>query len=46
MPMYATAKAGIVNFMRSAAKFYKARDVTVNCSMRFVFVLCICEVNG
>lgn len=33
MPMYATAKAGIVNFMRSAAEFYKARDVTVNCSM-------------
>ncbi|EIM79319.1 NAD-P-binding protein [Stereum hirsutum FP-91666 SS1] len=36
MPMYATAKAGIVNFMRSAAVFFKARDVTVNCSMCYI----------
>ncbi|KAF9261930.1 NAD(P)-binding protein [Marasmius fiardii PR-910] len=30
MPMYNTAKAGILQFMRSAAKLYDGRGVTVN----------------
>lgn len=33
MPMYAAAKAGVVNFMRSAAEFYKTKDITVNLGM-------------
>ncbi|KAF9261935.1 NAD(P)-binding protein [Marasmius fiardii PR-910] len=33
MPMYNTAKAGTVQFMRSAAKLYDGRGVTVNSSM-------------
>lgn len=30
MPMYASAKAGVINFMRSAAEFYQDKDITVN----------------
>jgi len=30
MPMYAAAKAGVVNFMRSTAEFYQDKDITVN----------------
>ncbi|KAJ6507448.1 NAD-P-binding protein [Mycena vitilis] len=30
MPLYAASKAGIVNFMRSAAQYYAAKNITVN----------------
>jgi len=30
MPLYATAKAGVINFMRSAALFYADKKITVN----------------
>jgi len=31
MPLYAASKAGIVNFMRSAAQYYAGKNITVNC---------------
>lgn len=37
--MYAAAKAGIVNFMRSAAEFYKAKDITVNLGAFCLFAI-------
>ncbi|KAJ7622697.1 NAD-P-binding protein [Mycena rosella] len=30
MPLYAASKAGIINFMRSAAQYYAAKNITVN----------------
>lgn len=30
MPMYAASKAGIINFMRSAAQYYAGKNITVN----------------
>ncbi|KAK6972084.1 NAD(P)-binding protein [Favolaschia claudopus] len=30
MPMYAASKAGIINFMRSAAQYYSTKNITVN----------------
>lgn len=30
MPMYATAKAGVINFMRSISDFYADKGITVN----------------
>ncbi|KAJ7485812.1 hypothetical protein FB451DRAFT_65385 [Mycena latifolia] len=30
MPLYAAAKAGIINLMRSAAQYYAAKNITVN----------------
>ncbi|KAJ7159051.1 NAD-P-binding protein [Mycena crocata] len=30
MPLYAASKAGIINFMRSAAQYYSAKNITVN----------------
>ncbi|KAJ7162300.1 NAD-P-binding protein [Mycena filopes] len=30
MPMYAASKAGVVNFMRSAAQYYADKNITVN----------------
>jgi NAD(P)-dependent dehydrogenase (short-subunit alcohol dehydrogenase family) len=32
MPMYSSAKAGVVNFMRAASAFYADKDITINCS--------------
>jgi NAD(P)-dependent dehydrogenase (short-subunit alcohol dehydrogenase family) len=34
MPLYAASKAGIVNFMRSAAQYYAGKNITVNCGER------------
>ncbi|KAJ7839254.1 NAD-P-binding protein, partial [Mycena olivaceomarginata] len=30
MPLYAASKAGIINFMRSAAQYYATKNITVN----------------
>jgi len=30
MPMYAASKAGVINFMRSAAEYYAGKNITVN----------------
>jgi len=30
MPMYAASKAGVINFMRSAAQYYADKNITVN----------------
>ncbi|KAF7376733.1 NAD(P)-binding protein [Mycena sanguinolenta] len=30
MPLYAASKAGIINFMRSAAQYYAAKNITIN----------------
>jgi len=30
MPLYAASKAGIINFMRSAAQYYASKNITVN----------------
>ncbi|KAJ7466929.1 NAD-P-binding protein [Mycena latifolia] len=30
MPLYAASKAGIINFMRSAAQYYAGKNITVN----------------
>ncbi|KAJ6456477.1 NAD-P-binding protein [Mycena sanguinolenta] len=30
MPLYAASKAGVINFMRSAAQYYAAKDIIIN----------------
>jgi NAD(P)-dependent dehydrogenase (short-subunit alcohol dehydrogenase family) len=36
MPLYAASKAGIINFMRSAAQYYATKNITVNAGAQFL----------
>ncbi|KAF7320746.1 NAD(P)-binding protein [Mycena chlorophos] len=46
MPMYAASKAGVVNFVRSAAQYYADKQITVNTGQPSVFMNSVPGTNG